>query len=152
MDAVIRASGVYVFLIVLFRIAGKRSLAEITTFDFVLLLIISEATQQAMLGEDFSVTNCFLIVATLVGLDIALSLVKRRWQKFEALLEGLPLILVKDGELMKDRMYRSRVDEDDILEAARRLQGLARMDQIAYAVLERNGGITVIPKDKISTE
>jgi uncharacterized membrane protein YcaP (DUF421 family) len=105
-----------------------------------------------MLGEDFSVTNCFLIVATLVGLDIALSLVKRRWQKFEALLEGLPLILVKDGELMKDRMYRSRVDEDDILEAARRLQGLARMDQIAYAVLERNGGITVIPKDKISTE
>jgi uncharacterized membrane protein YcaP (DUF421 family) len=148
MDAVIRAAAVYVFLLLLFRVSGKRSLAEITTFDFVLLLIVSEATQQALLGEDFSIINCFILVSTLTAIDVALSLVKRKWPNFEKYAEGLPLILVKDGELLKDRMHRSRVDEDDILESARRLQGLARMDQIAYAVLERNGGITVIPKDK----
>lgn len=147
MDAVIRAFAVYAFLIVLFRIAGKRSLAEITTFDFVLLLIISEATQQAMLGEDFSMTHCFLLVITLVGIDVGFSLVKRRWPKMESVVEGLPLILVKDGQVMEERMHRSRVDKDDILESARRLRGLARMDQIAYAVLERNGGITIIPKE-----
>ena len=93
-------------------------------------------------------THSFLLVVTLVGIDVAFSLVKRRWPKLESVVEGLPLILVKDGQAMEERMHRSRVDKDDILEAARRLRGLARMDQIAYAVLERNGGITIIPKEE----
>ncbi len=146
MDALTRATLVYLFLLVLFRIAGKRTLAEITTFDFVLLLIIAEATQQALLGEDFSVINCFILVATLVLLDIGLSLLKEWSPRFERLIDGLPVVVVKDGELLHDRMKKLRIDEDDILESARRLQGLARLDQVAYAVLEKNGGITVVPK------
>jgi len=146
MDALTRATLVYLFLLVLFRIAGKRTLAEITTFDFVLLLIIAEATQQALLGEDFSVINCFILVAPLVLLDIGLSLLKDWSPSFERLIDGLPVVVVKDGELLHDRMKKLRIDEDDILESARRLQGLARLDQVAYAVLEKNGGITVVPK------
>src|SRR5699024_10454047 len=107
-------------------------------FDFILLLIISEATQQAMLGNDFSVTNAFLVIMTLIGLDIGLSLLKQLSPRLDQLLEGLPLVIVEDGRLLKERMRKARIDEEDILTAARELQGLERMEQIKYAVLERS--------------
>ena len=69
MDAIVRGLMVYLFLLILFRIAGRRTLGKITNFDFVLLLIISEATQNAMIGNDYSVTNGFLVILTLVGLE-----------------------------------------------------------------------------------
>ena len=90
MDSVIRAAVVYVVLMVLFRIAGKRSLAEITSFDLVLLLIISEAVQQAMLDNDNSMTNALLLVSTLIGINILLSIVTTRWKAFDKLVEDVP--------------------------------------------------------------
>lgn len=148
MESVVRVVVVYVFLLLVFRIAGRRTLAQMTTFDFVLLLVISEQTQQAMVANDPSLINAFLMVLTLVGLDIALSLIKQRSPQIEKWLDGISTIIVEDGRPLKDRMEKARVDEYDILTAARHLQGLERMDQIKYAVLERSGGITIIPKDK----
>ncbi len=150
MESVLRAAAMYVGLLIIMRIAGKRSLAQITTFDFVLLLIISEATQNAMLGQDFSITNAFIVIITLVTLDIGLSLLKRRSKKLDKLLDDVPLIIVEDGVALKDRMDKVRVDEEDVLSAARHLQGIARLDQIRYAVLERSGGISIIPKQNAS--
>jgi uncharacterized membrane protein YcaP (DUF421 family) len=146
MDAVLRGAIVYLVLLVLFRIGGKRSLAQITTFDFVLLLIVAEAIQQAMIDADNSMTNAFLVVVTLLGIDIALSLLKGRSRLLEMLIDDVPLVLVEDGRPLKERMDKARVDESDILTSARELQGLERMDQIKYAVLERSGGISIIPK------
>ena len=145
MDSILRALAVYTFLLVLFRVAGKRSLTDMTTFDFILLLIISEAIQQALLNDDNSMTNAFIVVTTLVGLNIALSLVKQRSQTLDKLLEGTPVVLVEHGRLLKERMDRVRVDEEDVMHAARQQQGLERLDQIKYAVLERSGGISIIP-------
>lgn len=145
MDAVLRAVAVYLFLLAVFRIIGKRSLAQITTFDFVLLLIIGEATQQGLLGDDFSVTNAFLVILTLLGMELLLTYLKQRSPKMDQILDGVPLVIVEDGTPLKDRMDRVRVDEADILQAARELQGLEQMDQIKYAVLEKSGGITVVP-------
>ncbi|HRB16047.1 MAG TPA: DUF421 domain-containing protein [Nitrospira sp.] len=146
MDAIVRGLVVYLFLMILFRIAGRRTLGSITNFDFVLLLIISEATQNAMIGNDYSVTNGFLVILTLVGLDIVLSYMKQRFPAMERYLDGLPLILVDQGRPLKDLMYRVRVDEQDILAAAREKHGLERMDQIKYAILETNGMISIVPK------
>ena len=146
MDSVLRAAAIYAFLLLVFRLAGKRSLAQITTFDFVLLLVIGEATQQALLGDDFSLTNAFVVILTLLGIDIALSLLKQRSPLMDKWLDDIPLVLVDDGKPLRDRMEKARVDESDILSAARELQGLERMDQIKYAVLERSGGISIIPK------
>ncbi|MEK8090381.1 DUF421 domain-containing protein [Thermithiobacillus plumbiphilus] len=146
MESVLRALAVYIFIWLIFRVSGKRSLAQITTFDFVLLLIISEATQQALLGQDFSVTNAVIVISTMVGLDIALSLVKRRSPLMGRLIDGVPMIIVEDGQPLLDRMYRERVELEDVLAAARESQGLERLDQIKYAVLERSGGISIIPK------
>lgn len=146
MDAVIRAAAIYLFLMVLFRIAGRRSMSQITTFDFVLLLVVGEATQQALLGDDFSVTNAFIIIAALIGIDIAFSLVKEHWPVTAKLLDGVPMVIVEDGRPIRERMERARVDEGDVMEAARELQGLERFDQIRFAVLEVSGKISIIPK------
>lgn len=145
MDSIVRGAVVYAVLLLLFRIVGKRSLAEITTFDFVLLLIISEATQQAMIDNDNSMTNAFLIITTLLGLDIGLSVIGRRFRIVDRLVNDVPLVLVEDGRILKERITKSRVDEADILQSARQ-EGLERMDQIKYAVLERSGAISIIPK------
>ena len=115
-------------------------------FDCVLLLIISEAAQNAMIGEDYSVTNGALVVLTLVGLDVLLSHVKRWSETAEMGLDGEPTIIVEQGRPNTDKMKRARIDEDDVLMAARETQGLEGMEQIEYAVLETSGGISIIPR------
>ncbi|MEA2486295.1 MAG: hypothetical protein QOD46_1406 [Actinomycetota bacterium] len=147
MDSVLRALAVYVFLLVIFRVAGKRTMAQVTVFDFVLLLIISEATQQAMIGQDFSITNAALVITTLIGAERGLTWVQRRFKSVDRLLDGLPLVLVEDGKPFEDRLKQERIDISEILAAARQTQGLARLDQIKYAVLEQTGGISIVPKD-----
>jgi uncharacterized membrane protein YcaP (DUF421 family) len=146
MDAILRAVVVYLFLLVLFHISGKRSMSQITTFDFVLLLIIAETTQQALLGEDFSVTNCFLLVIALIVTEILIAKLKQASPLADRLIDGLPLVLLENGKPLQDRMERVKLDESDLLAAAREKQGLERLDQIKYAVLERSGGISIIPK------
>ena len=146
MESVIRGAATYFFVWFLFRIAGKRTLAEVTTFDFVLLLIISESIQQAMIDSDNSVTNAFLLVVTLVGLDVALSLIKRHSKRVARLLDGTPIVIIENGKLHRDRMEKERIDEADILSTAREAHGLERLDQIKYAVVEQSGHITVVPR------
>jgi uncharacterized membrane protein YcaP (DUF421 family) len=146
MDSVLRGLIIYFILLVIFRISGKRSLAQITTFDFVLLLIISETTQQAMVGDDFSITNAVLLIVTLMSIDIALSIWKQHSRWLDKLIEDAPVLVVEQGRPLKDRMDKERIDETDILASARELRGLERMEQIKYAVLERGGHITIVPK------
>jgi uncharacterized membrane protein YcaP (DUF421 family) len=146
MESVVRALAIYAVLLVLFRITGKRSLGQITTFDFILLLIISEAIQNGMVGSSYSLTNALVLVTTLVSVDVGLSLLKRRSPRLDRYLEGTPLVIVEGGRPLADRLDRSRVDEGDVLSAARR-EGLERMEQIKYAVLERNGQISIIARE-----
>jgi uncharacterized membrane protein YcaP (DUF421 family) len=148
MDAVLRTVAIYAFLLVVLRISGRRTLAQMTTFDLVLLLIISEAAQQALLGDDFSITGALLVVVTLLSIDIALSLLKGRVPSSARLIDGLPMVIVENGALLEDRMRRARIDEGDILISARETQGLESIDQIKFAVIEITGSITVIPKDR----
>lgn len=148
MDSVIRGAAVYIFLMIVFRIAGKRALAETTTFDLVLLLIISEATQQAMVDSDNSMTNAFILIVTLIGIDILMGGLACRFRGLGKVLENVPLVIVEDGKVLKDRTDKSHVNESDILAAARETQGLKSLDEIKYAVLERNGEISIIPKQQ----
>jgi uncharacterized membrane protein YcaP (DUF421 family) len=146
MDSVIRGLAIYVFLLLVFRVAGRRTLSEATTFDLVMLLIISETTQQAMVNTDHSMTNAFLLILTLVGTSLLLTALKIRFHGLAKWIDGLPIIVIKDGNVLKDRMNKLQVDNDDILEAARTLHGLERMEQIKHAVVERGGSISIVPK------
>ncbi|HKQ40142.1 MAG TPA: YetF domain-containing protein [Verrucomicrobiae bacterium] len=146
MNAVFRALIVYFFLLIVFRIAGKRTLAQSSSFELVLLLIISETVQQAMVDDDHSITTGLLLSLTLVSISIALSWLKQRYPKLDRWLEEEPLIILENGKPHRDRMNKVRVDESEILAAARRLQGLTSLDEIKYAILEGNGEITIVPK------
>lgn len=145
MDSIIRAIVTYFFVWFIFRIAGKRSLANITSFDLVLLLIISETVQSALNQKDNSLTNAFLIIITLVGLDILLSVLGFRYPRFKHLMNSRPVLIVENGRLMKDQMASARIEEEDILASAREAHGLERLDQIKFAILECHGGISIIP-------
>ena len=147
MDSILRGLIVYLMLLLLFRLSGKRAIARMTTFDFVLLLIISETVQEALTRGDGSFTGALLLVVTLVGTDIGMSWWKSKSRLVDKLVDSVPLILVEHGVPLTDRMRKTRVDEEDVLTAARELRGLERMEQIKYAVLERSGGISVIPED-----
>jgi uncharacterized membrane protein YcaP (DUF421 family) len=145
--SVIRAACVYAFLLIIFRIAGKRTLAQITTFDLVLTLIISEAIQQAMVDTDNSMTNAFLLVVTLVCIDLGLSMLKQRSDRIDRIVEGAPVIILDNGRLNHAMLRDERICEAEILTAARQAHGLERMEQIKYAIVEQNGRITIVPQD-----
>ena len=145
MDSVIKAAVVFFALGAIIRVSGRRTLGEMTAFDFVLFLIIGGSTQRAITGQDYSMTNALLLVATFVALDIGLSVVELRGPASRRILNAMPMILVDNGFLLTRRMRRARITEDNILEAARRLHGLERMEQIKFAILEGTGEISIVP-------
>ncbi|WP_435954960.1 DUF421 domain-containing protein [Dryocola sp. BD626] len=147
MDSVLRAVGMYVLLMIVLKIAGRRTLLEMTSFDFILLLIISEATQQALLGDDFSFTGAAITIITLIAMDIVFGKIKERFPKVELFIDGSPLILVEHGRPLGKRMRKAGISDEDILSSARISQGLERMDQIKFAILEKNGKIAIIPAE-----
>jgi len=148
MDAVLRALAVSAFLMLVVRLSGRPTLGELRAFDFVLLLIIRECTQQALLGDDFSVTNAFVVIVSLVAIDIGLSFVKERLPALGRAVDGVPTVLVENGRPLEDRMRRARIDTGDILQAARVNQGIGTMDEIRFAVLEPSGEISIIPFER----
>lgn len=146
MDSIVSGLAIFVFLLVVFRLTGNRSLAQITVFDAVLMLIIAEAVQEAMISGDQSMMNALLLVVTLLGFDLLLALLGVRFPLVERLVDGTPIVLVYDGEPYRKVMLRSRVSENDVMEEARTQLGIERFEQIKHAVLERDGSITVIPR------
>ena len=148
MDSIIRGAAVYLFVLLIFRISGKRTLSKISTFDLVLTLIISETLQQAMIDDDSSMTNAFLMVITLVGLDILLSIFKQRTPRLAKVLDSAPVVVVKEGIMQKHEMHKERVGAGDLLNAARHHHGISKLSEIDYAVVEQSGEITIIPKSK----
>ena len=147
MDTVVRSVIVYLFVLIVFRISGKRSLSQITTFDFILLLIIGEATQNALVGDDFSITNAVVVIGTLITMDMIFSSVGSRWPAFSSVVESLPVVVVENGKVLEERIRQEGVTVSEILAAGREKHGLERLEQFKYAILERHGGISVIPAE-----
>jgi uncharacterized membrane protein YcaP (DUF421 family) len=146
MDAVIRGLAIYFTLLVIIRLSGRRTLAQMTPFDLVIVLVISETTQQAMLGDDFSITNAIILILTLFTTDIALSYVKRCWPKTAHVIDGVPTVLVVDGRYDERALRGCRLDKEDVMEAARNQEGIERVSDIRFAILEVSGNISVIKK------
>lgn len=146
MGSILRATVVYVILLVIFRVAGKRTLSQVSTFDFVLLLIISESIQQALVNNDNSMTNALLLVLTLIGLNIIFSILKQRWPQVDRISEGLPVLVYSRGRPHREAMRKERIGEEDIMHAARTIHGIENLEDVEFAILETSGGISVIPR------
>ena len=145
METVLRGASVYVVLLLIMRFSGRRSLAQSTPFDFVLLLIIAETTQQALLGDDFSIANAVVLIVTLSVVDLLFAQIKQRLPRIGLILDGAPTVLLVDGKPDAHALQRSRVSVEDILQSARG-EGIERVDQIKFAILEQSGTISIIPK------
>lgn len=145
MEIILRTAAIYAFLLILFRVTGKRALSELTTFDFILLLILSEATQNALVDDDKSVVMAMTVILTFVMMDFGLSSLKKRFNAVEKITEGVPVVLVERGRVLEEVLKKTHVTVSDILATARLAHGLERMEQIKYAVLETSGGISIIP-------
>jgi uncharacterized membrane protein YcaP (DUF421 family) len=147
MDSVIKSLVVYFVLWLVVRSTGRRTLGQLTVFDFILFLIIGGAAQRALMAQDYSLTHAFLVIATFVIIDIGVSFLERDVPGIAKILKGVPTVVVENGHVLSGRLRRARIIEDDILEAAR-AHGLERMDEIKFAILEASGGISIIPKDR----
>jgi uncharacterized membrane protein YcaP (DUF421 family) len=147
MDSVLRAIFVYLLLFVIFRASGKRTLQESSPFGMVLIFLISSSVADILKDEDRSITNGVVLAVTLVLMHLGFSYLKRDSTKLAKVIEDVPTLLVHDGQLLKQRMKDARVTREDILAAAREEQ-LGYINQIKYAILETNGTIRIIPKEK----
>ncbi len=146
MDTIFKAVIIYLLLWIVIRLSGRRTLAQMTSFDLILLLIIGGATQRALTGEDYSLVNAFLLVMTLASLNVGMSLIETASPRLAKFITGTPTVLVEHGRFLHNRMRRARVTEHEILEAARYDQGIDQLDQIRFAVLEASGKISIIPE------
>jgi uncharacterized membrane protein YcaP (DUF421 family) len=145
MELVVRTVVIYAIVLLVIRASGKRTLADISAFEAVLLLIVSEAASQALLAEDPSITGAAISITALVLLDRLMAVLEWRFDTLSKLDESVPLLLVVDGQPLHEHLRRSHVRVDEVLSQARLVHGLERLDQIKYAVLEASGGISVVP-------
>lgn len=146
MEAILRPIFIYFFLVIAFAMAGKRSLGDLNTFDLINLMIISEVTQNALIQNNLSVTYASVVIITLLTCSVFMGWLKFKRSSIENFIEGGAIIILDNGRLCRDRMKKSYIDEEDILSTARLSQGIERLDQIKYAILEANGQISIIPK------
>jgi uncharacterized membrane protein YcaP (DUF421 family) len=143
MDLVLRAIAVFVFLLVLTRVIGKRELSSLQPFDLILLIILGDAVQQGLTQDDYSLTGAMLVVGTIAVLQVFVSWLGYRFKGVRPILEGEPVIILQDGKPIEKNMKRERLTVDEIAEAARK-ESIAHLDEIRFAILETDGQISFI--------
>lgn len=143
-DIVLRTAGVYVAILLGLRLAGKREIGQMTVFDLVVLLLLANAVQNAMVGPDTSLGGGLLAAIVLLVLNALVARLRLRWPVLRRVVEGSPTLLVLHGEVLTDHMKRERLDEET-LEAALREHGVGDLSDVEMAVLEIDGSISVVP-------
>ncbi len=144
---VVRSAVVYAFLLVVLRLLGKRQIGQLAPFDLVLILVLSNSVQNAMNGGDNSVFGGLVSASTLFALNSVVAVVTSRSKKAEALIEGHPLVLIHNGKLYDAMLRKASITRHE-LNSALRQAGCGCVEEVQYAVLENNGAISVIAKDR----
>jgi uncharacterized membrane protein YcaP (DUF421 family) len=143
MDLVLRAVVVFGFILLLTRVIGKRELGSLQPFDLVLLIVLGDALQQGLTQDDYSLTGAILVVGTIAVLQVSVSWISYRFPRTRPILEGEPLIILQDGELIERNLKRERLTVEEIAEEARSQQ-IAHLSEVRFAVLETDGTISFI--------
>ena len=144
LEIILRCVVVYAFLMVILRITGKRQIGQLAPFDLVLLLVLSNAVQNSMVGSDNSLVGGLIAASTLIALNLLVSLVTFRSKRVAALIEGRPQILINNGKLFEDVLARAQLTRHE-LNAALRRTGCTCVEEVHTAILENNGSISVTP-------
>jgi uncharacterized membrane protein YcaP (DUF421 family) len=150
-EFIFRGLIVYLFLLIILRLTGKRQVGQLAPFDLVLLLVLSNAVQNAMNGGDNSVTGGIVAASTLILANGIVGRITYRSKTMERLIEGRPEIIIHNGKLMADVMKRELLTHHE-LNAALRVAGISCIEEVHYAIIENTGEITVHPKKPPPTE
>jgi uncharacterized membrane protein YcaP (DUF421 family) len=145
MDIVLRSAVIFVFVMIVVRLLGRRELSKMEPFDLLILVVIADFVQQGVTQQDYSVTGAVLAVGTFGLLIVATSWLSWRFPRTRPLLDGNPVVLVEDGKPIMDNLRRERISIEE-LAAQARLQQIASMGTVRWAILETNGDISFIPK------
>jgi uncharacterized membrane protein YcaP (DUF421 family) len=143
MDIVIRATVAFLFILLLTRIVGRRELNTLEPFDLILLVTIGDLVQQGVTQNDFSVTGLVLAVGTIAVLTVLFSYLPWRFQVLRPVLEGEPVILIQDGDIIEKNLRRHRMTQEEVAAEARSQQ-IESFDDVRWAVLETSGKISFI--------
>jgi uncharacterized membrane protein YcaP (DUF421 family) len=147
MDIAIRSAVIFVFIYVLMRIIGRRELSSLEPFDLILLVVLGDSVQQAVTQDDYSVTGAVIVVATIALLQVSVSYLNFKVPRLRSIFDGEPIVIVQDGKVIEGNARRERLTLDDIAEAAR-MQQIASLDDVQWAVLETSGELSFIEKQK----
>jgi uncharacterized membrane protein YcaP (DUF421 family) len=144
-ELVIRSVVIYVFLIILLRVTGKRQVGQLAPFDLVLLLVLSNAVQNSMNAGDNSLVGGMIAATTLIAINYVVAMLTYRSKRMEALVEGRPQVLIHNGKLFESVLTDARMTHHE-LNAALRQAGCISVEEVHCAMMENNGSISVIPK------
>lgn len=147
MDLVIRALVISLIVYLVTRAVGKRELSTLEPFDLILLVVIGDLVQQGVTQSDYSVTGAIIVICTVALVSVGISALNYHVPRLRGTLEGEPIVLVEDGNLLERNMRRERITREDI-EAEGRQQQVESVEDMRWAVLETNGSISVIPREK----
>ena len=141
----IRSALVFVAVFAGLRLMGKRELGQMTVFDLVVILLIANAVQNAMVGPDFSVQGGILAAVVLLAVDRGVTFLRLRGERWGRLLEGTPTVLIEDGEFIPAHLRKEGLERDDV-EMIMREHGLESVSEVKLAVLETDGAISIVPQ------
>jgi uncharacterized membrane protein YcaP (DUF421 family) len=145
MDIVIRAAIIFAFVFLLTRLLGRRELNSLEPFDLILLVVTGDLVQQGVTQNDNSLTGALLAISTIGLLTVALSYLSFRFKRMRPILNGEPIVLVEDGEVIEPNLRRQRLTQEEI-GAEARLEGIASIEDVRWAILETNGRISFVTK------
>ena len=138
-------AAVYVGLVILLRLSGKRTLTKWNAFDFIVTISLGSTLATALLSKDISVAEGLAGLAVLVVVQFVVTWIQVRWSWFDELIKSRPTVLVLEGDMLEDAMRRERVSHAEVW-AAVRGSGIARVEEVGAVVLESDGELSVIPK------
>jgi len=145
-EVALRTAIVYLFLIVALRVSGKREVGQMSVLELVVILVISDAVQNSMVGDNTTLWGGLIAVTTLLALDFGLKALARRSKGVREVIEGEPRLIVRDGHLLMRALKEEGLEVEEV-RAAIRSHGLASVEDVKFAVLETDGAISVVPRD-----
>ena len=145
MDIAIRATIIFFMLFIVLRLMGKRQLGQMTPFEFVALVVLGDFVQQAVTHNDFSITAATLAVVTFAFWSLILGWISYFWPLARRILEGEPRVIIRDGKMNQKMLSRDKISHEEVL-SEMRLSGIARLEEVEWAILEPSGKISLIER------
>lgn len=145
MDIVIRAAVIFLFVFILTRLLGRRELNSLEPFDLILLVVTGDLVQQGVTQNDSSLTGALLAISTIGLLTVFFSWLSFHFKRMRPILEGEPVVLVEDGDVIEENLRRQRLTREEI-GAEARLEGISSIEDVRWAILETNGKISFVTK------